>query len=67
MSWDPVSRCDSFDRARARADVMVVVGKSEATSDSNDGGFFGLNATNLLAGWLHAAALSGGSVNDVLR
>jgi type IV secretion system protein VirD4 len=67
LSWDPVSRCDSFDRARARADVMVVVGKSEATSDSNDGGFFGLNATNLLAGWLHAAALSGGSVGDVLR
>jgi hypothetical protein len=46
---------------------MVVVGKSEATSDSNDGGFFGLNATNLLAGWLHAAALAGGSARDVLR
>jgi type IV secretion system protein VirD4 len=67
MTWCLASGCESFDKARTRADVMVVVGKSEATSDSNDGGFFGLNATNLLAGWLHAAALSGGSAADVLR
>ena len=45
---------------------MVTVGKSEQASDSTDGGYFALNATNLLAGWLHAAALSGGSANDVL-
>jgi type IV secretion system protein VirD4 len=67
LTWDPAARCESFDRARARADVMVTVGKSSATSDSNDGGFFGQNATNLLAGWLHAAALSGGGMRDVLR
>jgi type IV secretion system protein VirD4 len=67
LTWCLTSGCGSFDKARTRADVMVVVGKSEATSDSNDGGFFGLNATNLLAGWLHAAALSGGSARDVLR
>jgi type IV secretory pathway TraG/TraD family ATPase VirD4 len=67
MTWCPASGCESFDKARARADVMVTVGKSAATSDSNDGGFFGQNATNLLAGWLHAAALSGGSAQDVLK
>jgi hypothetical protein len=67
MTWCLASGCESFDKARARADVMVVVGKSESTSDSNDGGFFSTNATNLLAGWLHAAALSGKSGNDVLR
>ncbi len=67
MTWCIASGCESFDRARVRADVMVTVGKNEASSDSNDGGFFGLNATNLLAGWLHAAALSGGSARDVLR
>ena len=39
---------------------MVTVGKSEQASDSTDGGYFALNATNLLAGWLHAAALSDG-------
>jgi type IV secretion system protein VirD4 len=67
LTWSLAGGCESFDKARTRADVMVVVGKSEASSDSNDGGFFGLNATNLLAGWLHAAALSGGSSEDVLR
>jgi type IV secretion system protein VirD4 len=67
FSWCLASGCESFDKARARADVMVTVGKPGTSSDSNDGGFFGLNATNLLAGWLHAAALSGGSANDVLK
>ena len=67
LTWSLAAGCESFDKARIRADVMVTVGKSEASSDSNDGGFFGLNATNLLAGWLHAAALSGGSAADVLR
>lgn len=67
LTWDLTSRCQSFDRARARADVMVTVGKTADTSDSTDGGYFALNATNLLAGWLHAAALSGGSARDVLR
>ena len=67
LTWSLAAGCESFDKARTRADVMVVVGKSEATSDSSDGGFFGLNATNLLAGWLHAAALCGGSADDVLR
>jgi type IV secretory pathway TraG/TraD family ATPase VirD4 len=67
LAWDLTSRCESFDRARVRADVMVVVGKTPGTSDSTDGGYFALNATNLLAAWLHAAALSGGSARDVLR
>lgn len=67
LAWSATSGCEDFDKARARADVMVVVGKSDKTSDSNDGGFFGLTATNLLAGWLHAAAVSGGGMSDVLR
>lgn len=67
LSWDLASGCASFDKARARADVMVTVGKSAETSDSTDGGYFAMSATNLLAAWLHAAALSGGSARDVLR
>ena len=66
LTWSPTNGCADFDKARTRADVMVTVGKSEQASDSTDGGYFALNATNLLAGWLHAAALSGGSANDVL-
>ena len=60
LTWSPTNGCADFDKARTRADVMVTVGKSEQASDSTDGGYFALNATNLLAGWLHAAALSGG-------
>lgn len=66
LTWSPASGCADFDKARTRADVMVTVGKSEQSSDSTDGGYFALNATNLLAGWLHAAALSSGSAHDVL-
>lgn len=67
LSWCPASGCESFDKARARADVMVTVGKSAESSDSTDGGYFAMSATNLLAGWLHAAALSGGGARDVVR
>jgi type IV secretion system protein VirD4 len=67
LSWDLASGCASFDKARARADVMVTVGKSTEASDSTDGGYFAMSATNLLAAWLHAAALSGGTARDVLR
>ncbi|GGK82099.1 hypothetical protein Sme01_38500 [Sphaerisporangium melleum] len=67
VRWSPTSGCESFDKARARADVMVTVGKSGAQQDSGNAAYFGMTATNLLAGWLHAAALSGRSMADVLR
>jgi type IV secretion system protein VirD4 len=43
------------------------VGKAGDGGDSTNAGYFGQNATNLLAGWLHAAALSEGSARDVCR
>lgn len=67
LRWDPATGCESFDTAHARADVMVTVGKRASANDSNDGGYFAMNATNLLAAWLHAAGLSGGGARDVLR
>jgi type IV secretion system protein VirD4 len=68
LAWSPVNGCASFDTARQRADVMVSVGKGESgPADSTNAGFFGLTATNLLAGWLHAAALTDRSMHDVLR
>jgi type IV secretion system protein VirD4 len=65
LTWSPASGCADFNRAHARADVLVSVGKAGDGSDSTNAGYFGQNATNLLAGWLHAAALSGGSARDV--
>ena len=44
---------------------MVTVGRSEK-QDSSNAGYFGANATNLLTLWLHAAALAGRSMRDVL-
>jgi len=68
LRWSPTSGCQRFDKARERADVMVAVGKPETgASDSTNAGFFGLTATNLLAAWLHTAALTGRAMSDVLR
>jgi len=66
LRWSPTSGCADFNKAHARADVMVTVGKTRDGGDSTDSGFFAMNATNLLAAWLHAAALSQGSARDVL-
>ncbi|WP_019632522.1 type IV secretory system conjugative DNA transfer family protein [Actinomadura atramentaria] len=66
VRWSPTSGCEAFDKARARADVMVTVGKN-STADSGNAAFFGMTATNLLAGWLHAAELYGRPMDDVLR
>jgi type IV secretory pathway TraG/TraD family ATPase VirD4 len=66
LTWDPASGCADYGKAHARADVMVSVGKGRDGGDSTDSGFFSMNATNLLAAWLHAAALSGGTARDVV-
>ncbi|HEY1619735.1 MAG TPA: TraM recognition domain-containing protein [Streptosporangiaceae bacterium] len=67
LAWSPASRCASFDQARQRADVMVAVGKhGRDSADSGNAAYFGMMATNLLAGWLHAAAISGRGMDGVL-
>jgi type IV secretion system protein VirD4 len=67
VRWSPAAGCEDFDKARRRADVMVTIGKSQASLDTGNASYFGQTATNLLAGWLHAAALAGRSMDDVLK
>lgn len=71
LRWSPTSGCENFDKARQRASVMVTVGRSNRADvnggDADNTKFFAQAATNLLAGWLHAAAISGKSMADVLR
>ncbi len=69
VSWSPTAGCHVYDTAKARAETIVRVGKGgpSAQQDSSNAGFFGSSATNLVAAWLHAAALSGSSMNDVVR
>jgi type IV secretion system protein VirD4 len=63
LRWSPVIGCEDYDKARRRAKVMVTVGKSG--TDSTNAGFFHANAVNLLAAWLHAAALDGRDLGDI--
>lgn len=65
--WSPVSGCEDFAVAFERADTMVQIGKPGKASDSRGAGFFGITATTMLAAWMHAAALNGGSMRDVVR
>lgn len=67
LAWSPTSACERIDVARKRASVLVQVGKPGTNDDSTGAGFFGLSATNLLASWLHAAALTGRTMLDVLE
>jgi type IV secretion system protein VirD4 len=69
LTWSPTTGCESFDAARRRADLLVTVGKTSGHgigADSTNAAFFGTSATNLLAGWLHAAALTNRTMTDVL-
>lgn len=66
LRWSPVAGCEDYDRARRRANVMVTVG-GDGASDSKNAGYFRNNAVNLLAAWLHIAALEGRTIDDVVR
>lgn len=66
VRWSPAAGCENLDVAAARAGIIVTVGKGGVGEDSAANGFFGPTATNLVLGWLHAAALIGGSMTDVL-
>jgi type IV secretory pathway TraG/TraD family ATPase VirD4 len=66
LRWSPLAGCERYDKARERANTMVQVGKDGA-SDSTNAAFFGMTATNLLAGWMHVAAVTGRTMTDVLR
>ncbi|WP_433458263.1 type IV secretory system conjugative DNA transfer family protein [Micromonospora sp. CA-248212] len=65
LRWSPLAGCDSYDKARERANTMVRVGKDGA-GDSTNAAFFGMTATNLLGGWMHVAAITGRTMTDVL-
>jgi type IV secretion system protein VirD4 len=67
LTWSPVSGCTDYGRARHRADVITTVGRTVQAADSASSGFFSSNAISLLSGWLHAAAVAGRSMDDVLR
>lgn len=66
LRWSHLTGCDRYHKARSRASLLVRVGKPDA-DDSTNAGFFGMSAVNLLAGWMHTAAVTGRTMEDVLR
>lgn len=64
LRWSPVGGCRDPQVAERRASALVAAAGDGA--DVRGGGFFRRSATTVLAAYLHAAALSGGSMGDVL-
>jgi len=64
LRWSPVSGCTDSRVAERRASALVAA--SGDSTDVRGGGFFRRSAVTVLAGYLHAAALSGSSMRDVL-
>ncbi len=63
--WSPVTGCEDPDTALDRARAFVAA--RPITGDSRYGGFFGEAADTVLACFLHAAALDGRPMRDVVR
>ncbi|CCH29297.1 TraM recognition domain-containing protein [Actinosynnema sp. NPDC047251] len=63
MRWNPVTGCHDPDEAIRRARELVAARPMDGTTNA---GFFTDSAARVLRAWLHAAALSGKTMRDVL-
>ncbi|MEZ0070068.1 type IV secretion system protein VirD4 [Streptacidiphilus sp. MAP12-20] len=64
LRWPLTAGCERYQVARKRAETLVATTKSD--EGVSNGGYFALNAKTLITCWLHAAALNGRPVADVL-
>ncbi|WP_028473843.1 type IV secretory system conjugative DNA transfer family protein [Nocardioides alkalitolerans] len=65
MTWDPVAGCEDGEQALARG-IAFAFGLGTNDSSTTNAGFFRTNVQIALSRMLHAAALSGASMRDVL-
>ncbi|MDN5780369.1 MAG: type IV secretory system conjugative DNA transfer family protein, partial [Humibacillus sp.] len=65
MVWDPVGGCQDGHRALSRGHAFAA-GLAANNSGSTNAGFFQKNSSSALTRMLHAAALGGKSMDDVL-
>ena len=65
VRWSPVSGCESTRTADRRAGALLAAGAD--TSDVTSGEFFRASARAVLATLLHAAALAGATMAEVVR
>ncbi len=64
LCWSPVGGCEDARVAERRASALVAA--AGEGSDVRGGGFFRRSATAVLSAYLHAAALEGCTIRDVL-
>jgi hypothetical protein len=65
VRWSPVVGCTDTAVAERRAAALIAA--NGEVGDLRSGAFFKHSATVVLAAYLHAAALSGGSMHDVVQ
>lgn len=61
IRWNPIPGCEDWTTAGNRARALVHAGDRDSGVDNSTDKFFRDSATAVLASWLHAAALSGGT------
>jgi len=66
LSWDFIDGCEEVSLAYRRARGLVAGTEDGDRTDAQDG-FFRDAAMQVIAAWLHAAALGGRSVEDIIR
>jgi hypothetical protein len=67
VEWHLINECEDFDVAYRRASSLVTGAESDDPTERGSSGdtFFRQSATEVLAAWLHAAALGGKEVDDM--
>lgn len=65
VQWDPIPGCEDLTVARRRAAALVAGSEDGDRQDANDA-FWRESARQVIEAWFHAAALAGGSIEDVL-
>ena len=66
VQWNPIAGCEDLSVATRRA-AALVAGSEDGNREDTDDAFWRQSARQVIEAWLHAAALAGLSISDVLR
>ncbi|WP_194291443.1 type IV secretory system conjugative DNA transfer family protein [Cumulibacter manganitolerans] len=66
VTWNPINGCEDLSVATRRA-AALVAGSEDGNREDHDDAFWRQSARQVIEAWLHAAALAGLGISDVLR
>lgn len=66
VQWNPIAGCEDLSVATRRAGALVA-GSEDGNREDQDDAFWRQSARQVIEAWLHAAALAGLGITDVLR